>query len=639
MFCDLVGSTSLSEQLDPEEYREVVRAYQETCDAVIQRYDGRLAQYLGDGILVYFGYPAAHEDDAQRAVRTGSEILTGLQFLNAQLPPALQACLPHPIQVRLGVHTGPVVVGEIGGGERQEMLALGETPNVAARLQGIAEPNTVVVSASTQRLLLGLFDCQDLGRQELRGISVLLQVYRVLSESRAQSRLEVEISAGKLTPLVGPANEVGLVLERWTAAQAGDGQVVLASGEPGIGKSRLVQEVKERLVQQHALCLEFRCSPYAQNSAFAPVLTHLQRLLQFERDDLPQDKLAKLQQTLTRYLFPQPDTLSLLAGLLSLPHPESAPALTLSPQKQKQKTQEALVAWLVEEAERRPVYCVWEDLHWADPSTLELLSLLLDQVPTVRMLVLLTARPEFVPPWSSRTHMIPLFLARLPRTQAREMIEKVTGGKPLPAEVQQQIVSKTDGVPLFVEELTKMVLESGIVREQDGDYTLTGPLPPLAIPTTLHDSLMARLDRLATAREVAQMGATLGREFSYELLQAVSPMEESSLRQALAKLVEAEVLYQRGLPPQARYIFKHALIQDTACQSLLKSKRQQYHKQIAQMLENGFLRRKKPSPNCWLTTTPRRVSLSKRFGIGRRRDKGLSNARLMWKRLLTSAKG
>ncbi len=486
MFCDLVGSTALSARLDPEELREVVRTYHRVSAEAIDHFEGHIAQHLGDGLLVYFGYPTAHEDDAQRAVRAGLGIVAAIQQA-----PLLQH---HGVQVRLGIHTGLVVVGEIGSG-KHEQLALGDTPNIAARLQGLAEPNTVVVSAATQRLIAGFFDCHDGGLQSLKGISAPVQVYRVLSESSAQSRLEVEVSTGRLTPLVGRAHEVGLILERWTASQAGDGQVVLLSGEPGIGKSRLVQEVKERLIQQEATCMEFRCSPYAQNSAFSPVLAHLQRVLHFARDDTPQGKLTKLQQTLTRYHFPQADTLSLLTALLSLPHPEGAPPLTLSPQKQKQKTQEALVTWLVEEAERRPVYCVWEDLHWADPSTLELLGLLLDQAPTARLLVLLTARPEFTPPWSSRTHLTPLSLARLPHTQTTEMIEKVTGGKPLPTEVQQQIVSKTDGVPLFVEELTKMVLESGIVREQDGSYTLTGLLPPLAIPTTLHDSLMARLER------------------------------------------------------------------------------------------------------------------------------------------------
>jgi predicted ATPase/class 3 adenylate cyclase len=588
MFCDLVGSTALSEQLDPEEWREVVRAYQATCAEVIGRYDGHIAQYLGDGLLVYFGYPAAHEDDAQRAVRAGLSILAELPQLNARLQSTVGTHSRAPLQIRIGIHTGLVVVGEIGGGVKRELLALGETPNLAARLQGLAEPDTVVISAATQRLIRGLFECEDLGLQTLKGVSAPVRVYRVLSESSTQSRLEAEASAGKLTSLVGRAHEVGLIVERWAAAQAGDGQVVLLSGEPGIGKSRLVQEVKERVVQAGATCLEFRCSPYYQNSAFSPVLAHLQQVLHFQRDDTPQVKLDKLHQTLARYRFPQTDTLPLLAALLSLPQPSDTSLLNLSPQKQKQKTQEALVAWLVEEAERAPVYCAWEDLHWVDPSTLELLGLLLDQVPTTRLLVLLTARPEFTPPWTSRTHLTPLTLARLPRTQAAEMIDKVVGGKPLPTEVQQQIVIKTDGVPLFVEELTKMVLESGVVRETDGRYTLTGPLLPLAIPTTLHDSLMARLDRLATVKEVAQLGATLGREFSYELLQAVSPADELTLQQALAKLVEAEVLYQRGQLPQARYVFKHALIQDAAYQSLLKSMRQQYHQQIAHVLEKRF---------------------------------------------------
>ncbi|HKA54973.1 MAG TPA: adenylate/guanylate cyclase domain-containing protein, partial [Candidatus Binatia bacterium] len=296
MFCDLVGSTALSEQLDPEELREVVRAYQETCTDVIQRYEGYIAQHLGDGLLVYCGYPIAHEDDAQRAVRTGLEIVEALRLLNTRLP--------HPVQVRIGIHTGLVVVGAIGGGAKHEILALGETPNLAARLQGLAEPNTVVISAATQRLIAGFFDCHDGGLQSLKGVSAPVQVYRVLSESSAQSRLEIEVSMGKLTPLVGRTNEVGLILERWAAARAGDGQVVLLSGEPGIGKSRLVQEVKERVVQQGALGLEFRCSPYAQNSAFAPVLAHLQRVLQFERDDAPPVKLTKLQQTLVSYRFP-----------------------------------------------------------------------------------------------------------------------------------------------------------------------------------------------------------------------------------------------------------------------------------------------------------------------------------------------
>jgi class 3 adenylate cyclase/predicted ATPase len=606
MFCDLVGSTALSEQLDPEEWREVVRAYQQTCAEVVSRFDGHIAQYLGDGLLIYFGYPTAHEDDAQRAVRAGLEIVAALQK-QVSSPLRGEACPEpsrrgqgegvvgatgrSPLQVRIGIHTGLVVIGDIGASGRTEQLALGDTPNIAARLQGLAEPNTVVISAATHRLIAGFFDCHDNGLQSLKGVSAPVQVYCVLNESSVQSRLEVEVSTGRLTPLVGRTHEVGLILERWTAAQAGNGQVVLLNGEPGIGKSRLVQEVRERLLQQEAAYLEFRCSPYHQNSALYPVITHLQRLLGFQSGDSPEEKLHKLEVGARRAVPLQPEAISFLAALLSLPHPEGAPPLTLSPQKQKQKTQEALVAWLVEEAERAPVYCVWEDVHWADPSTLEFLGFLLDQVPTTHLLVLLTARPEFTPPWSSRTHLTPLTLARLPRTQAAEMIEKVTGGKSFPAEVQHQIVSKTDGVPLFVEELTKMVLESGLLREEGGQYVGAhggAPIPPLAIPATLHDSLMARLDRLATVKEIAQLGATLGREFSYELIHAVAPGDEANLQRALAKLVEAEVLYQRGLPPQARYIFKHALIQDAAYQSLLKSRRHQYHQQIAQVLEERF---------------------------------------------------
>jgi predicted ATPase len=510
---------------------------------------------------------------------------------------AANAPLPHgrgsefqSLQVRIGIHTGLVVVGEMGGGEKREQLALGDTPNIAARVQGIAEPDTVVISAATQRLVAGLFECQDLGPQTLRGISTPLSVYRVVRESVPQSRFEVAVGRG-LTPLVGREEELGLLRRRWEQAKEGAGQVVLLSGEAGIGKSRLVQTLKEQVTAEGATRIEFRCSPYHQNSAFYPIIEHLQRLLQFAPHDSPQTKLAKLQQTLAMYRFPQADTLPLLAALLSLPHPEGAAPLTLSPQKQKQRTQEALVAWIVEEAEKAPVYCAWEDLHWADPSTLELLTLYLEQIPTTRIFTVLTFRPEFTPPWGSRSYFTPLTLNRLGRQQVEAMVRQVTGGKVLPPEVLQQIVAKTDGVPLFVEELTKTVLESGVVREEDGRYVGAhggAPIPPLAIPSTLQDSLMARLDRLAPVKEIAQLGATLGREFSYELLAAVSPLEAAVLQQGLKRLVEAELVYQRGLVPQAIYLFKHALIRDTAYQSLLKSKRQQLHQQIAQVLAERF---------------------------------------------------
>ena len=592
MFCDLVGSTALSEQLDPEELREVVRAYQQVSATVIGRFAGHIAQYLGDGLLVYFGYPLAHEDDAQRAVRAGLEIVGVLRGQGSgvggqEKQQYLTVRLSQPLQVRIGIHTGLVVVGEMGGGGKHEQLALGDTPNIAARVQGVAEPDTVVISAATHRLIEGYFTCRALGAQTLKGLSTPVPVYQVLGESGVQSRFEVAITTG-LTPLVGREQEVGLLLERWEQVKEGAGQVVLLSGEAGIGKSRLVQALKEQVARGAHARIECRCSPYYQNSALYPVIEHLQRLLQFRREDTPQEKLRKLEETLGQYAFARREAVPLFASLLSLPLPNLYPPLTLTPQKQKQKTLEAVLAWLLEEAERQSTLSVWEDLQWADPSTLEFLNLLIDQAPTARILVLLNFRPDFSPPWATRLHLTQLTLSRLARKQVEVMIERVTGGKALPAEVLGQLVTKTDGVPLFVEELTKMVLESGLLREADSSYELTGPLPPLAIPATLQDSLMARLDRLATVREVAQLGATLGREFPYELIQAVSPLDEASLQRDLARLVEAELLYQRGQPPQARYIFKHAMIQEAAYQSLLKSRKQQYHRRIAQVLEERF---------------------------------------------------
>src|SRR5262245_41073472 len=582
MFCDLVGSTPLAEQLDPEDLREVVHAYQTTCTAVVHRFGGYIARYVGDALLVYFGYPQAHEDDPQQAVRAGLGIVEAVQTLS---PPHVQ--LPQALQVRIGIHTGLVVVGELGGRDDREAMALAETPNIAARVQGQAQPNTVVISAATYRLVEGLFECEDRGRPELKGVSTPLVLYRVIKEGEAQSRFQVVARKG-LTPLVGREHEYSLLRERWERAKEGAGQVVLLSGEPGIGKSRLIEALKETLEHEGARCLELRCSPYAQNSALQPVIEHLQRRLHFRPDELPEAKLEKLQQALSRSRFPQADTLPLLASLLSLPQPEGYPPLSLSPQKQKEKTQEALVAWLCEEAKQQAVTYAWEDLHWADPSTLELLTLFLAQVPTTRLLAMMTFRPEFTPPWGPRSYLSQLTLSRLGRSQVELMVEKVTGGKALPREVVRQIASKTDGVPLFVEELTKMVVESDLVREVDGRYELNGPLPPLAIPSTLQDSLMARLDRLATVREIAQVGATIGREFNYDLLQAVSPLDEETLRGRLRQLVEAELVYQSGVPPQARYLFKHALVQDTAYQSLLKSRRQQLHQQVAQVLAEQF---------------------------------------------------
>ena len=585
LFCDLVDSTTLAGHLDPEDLREVVQAYHQTCAAVIHQYDGYIAQYLGDGILVYFGYPLAHEDDAQRAVRTGLGILRAMAPLNARLP------LPpgERLAVRLGIHTGLVVVGEVGEGTRHEPLALGETPNLAARLQGLAAPNTLVISAATWQLLSGFFAYQALGPVRLKGRAQPLEVYQVLSETTARSRLEAAGRTG-LTPLVGREQEVGLLRERWAQVKDGSGQVVLLSGEAGIGKSRLVQVLQEQVATEAQAWLTLcQCVPYYQHTALYPLIELLERVaLRFEREESPSQKLRKLEGFVVQYGLPLAEAVPLLASLLSLPLTADYAPLAMSPEQQKQQTLHALLTIFLRIASQQPVLFVMEDLHWVDPSTLEFLSLLVDQGPTARILALFTFRPDFRLPWTGRAHFTQVTLARLPRRQAAELTGRVAHGKVLPAEVVEQIVAKTDGVPLFVEELTKMVLESGLLQEREERYELTGPLPPLAIPATLQDALMARLDQLASAKAVAQLGATIGREFTYELLRAVAPLDELELWRGLVQLVQAEVLYQRGALPQAIYLFKHALIQEAAYQSLLRRTRQQYHQRIAQVFAERF---------------------------------------------------
>ena len=586
MFCDLVGSTALSEQFDPEELRDLIRAYQHACSEVIARFNGPIAKYLGDGLLAYSGYPQAHEDDAQRAVRAGLGIVAAMGTLNAEHGRSAKTAVS--LKVRLGVHTGLVVVGEMGGGEFRERDAIiGDTPNTASRLQELAEPDSVVISAATYQLVHGLFDCEALGSRPLKGLSTPVQVYRVLRETEAQSRFDVAMLSG-LTPLIGREHESGILAERWERARYGEGQVMLLNGEPGIGKSRLVHAFKERVAAEPAKWFECHCSPYHQNSALHPVIDLLQTMMGFHNLDEPAAKLAKLERELKDRALPLSRCMPLLASMLSLPLPEGYPRLTLTLEAQREENYLAVQSWLLSIAEQQAVALVFEDLHWADPSTLELLGRLVEQVPTARLLTIVTYRPEFTPQWPNRSHFATITLSRLPRAQSEAMVQNVTGGKALPPAVFDEIVARTDGVPLFVEELTKMVLESGLVRERDGHYELSGPLPPLAIPSTLQDSLTARLDRLGSAREVAQLAATLGRDFSYDLLRAISINSDADLLKALATLVEAEVLYRRGVMTQARYFFKHALIRDSAYESLLKSKRQQLHSRIARVLEEQF---------------------------------------------------
>jgi class 3 adenylate cyclase/predicted ATPase len=584
LFCDLVGSTQLSGQLDPEDLRAVVRAYQEAAAAVIARYEGYIAQYLGDGLLVYFGFPTAHEDEARRAVHTGLGIVQAITTLNTHLV----AQYGVQLAVRLGIHTGPVVVGVMGGGGRHEHLALGETPNVAARLQALAPANTVMLSAVTARLVQGTFALEDMGTHALHGVAEPMTLSRV-RDLLARPSHDEEFVAVAVPVLVGREEESGLLRRRWEQSRAGLGQVVFVSGEAGIGKSALVESLRVQVRAEGLPRIAYHCSPYHTTSALYPVIIHIEHLLQFASDDPPATRLAKLEAGLQPYDLPLAEVVPLFAGLLSVPLPaERYMALTLSPQQQKQQTLDALVAWMVAEAERHPVLVAWEDLHWADPTTLEVLGLVIEQAPTVPMLHVLTYRPEFSPPWPQRSHITPLVLNRLERPQVEALITQRAGGKTLPAEVVQHIVAKTDGVPLYVEELTKMLLASPLLREEVDQYVLTGPLRTVAIPDTLQDALMARLDQLNKAKEVAQLGAVLGREFPYELLAAIASQDANTLQEELGQLVAAELLYQRGRPPRARYIFKHALIQDAAYASLLKSTRQQVHQQIAEVLETRF---------------------------------------------------
>jgi len=505
-----------------------------------------------------------------------------------ELNSRLQQAKGIQLAIRVGIHTGLVVIGELGGQGRQEQLALGEVPNIASRVQGLAEPNTILISADTYRLIQGYFACQELGVQTLRGVAEPIAVYRVLSESGVYSRLDVAQTRG-LTPLVGREQEVGLLLERWNQVKDGQGHVVLLTGDPGIGKSRLVQMLKDHVVKEPHTRWECRSAEYSQNTALFPLTDLFQRLWRFEAHETPHAKFAKLEQALSQYRLPVEDTVPLFAPLLSLPVPENRyPLLNLSPQRQRQKTLETIVAILLELAERQPVLFILEDLHWTDPTTLELLNLVLDQTPTASMLVLLTCRPYFQPAWHHRSYLSEITVNRLPHAQVEQIVTGMTNGKTFPAAVLQQIIAKTDGVPLFVEELTKAIVESGHLKEVDDHYELIGSLSTFAIPATLQDSLMARLDRLVTAKGIAQFGATIGRQFSYELLQAVSQLDASTLQRELGRLVEAEIVYQRGLPPQSTYVFKHALIQDAAYESLLKSTRQHYHQHIAQVLESQF---------------------------------------------------
>jgi len=580
MICDLVGSTALSARLDPEEMRAVMDAYHAACARIVQAYDGFLGDFRGDGILAYFGYPRAHEDDAERTVRAGLEIIAAVARLETQAA--------EPLAVRIGIATGLVVVGALGGGGTLwENALIGETPNLAARLEGLAVPGTIVVAASTRRLLGDLFCLRDLGRHEVKGIAEPVGAWAVESVSDSESRFEAARAAG-LTDLIGREAEINFLLERQRLAWNGEGQIVLISGEAGIGKSRLAEALAERIGGERYTRLRYQCSPYHTNSALRPIMTQLERAAGFKADDTSEQRLDKLQALLAVDASRVEAVVPLLAALLSIPFGERYPPLALSPTQQRRRTLAALLDQFEALARRRPILLLFEDLHWADATSLELLNLTVERVRRLPVLILFTFRAEFEPPWVGLPNVGILTLGRLDRSEVESIVAQVTGGRMLPAEVMEQIVAKTDGNPLFVEELTKAVLEAGILVEDAEGYRLDGPLPPLAIPETLQDSLMARLDRLAPVREIAQIGAAIGREFSYSLMRALVGRDESALKHALAQLEQAELVFRRGEAPEAVYSFKHGLVRDAAYESLLKSRRHQLHGQIARTLEERF---------------------------------------------------
>jgi class 3 adenylate cyclase/predicted ATPase len=575
MFADLVGSTALSARLDPEELRDIIGAYHRRCAEVITSSVGFVAKYLGDGVLAYFGYPQAHEEDAEQAVRAGLALIDAVAKLHASQATSLR--------VRVGIATGLVVVGDLlGEGAAQEEAVIGETPNLAARLQALAEPNTVVIADNTRRLLGGLFDYCDLGPLAIAGLDHPVHVWRVLGASLVGSRFEALRAAS--TPLVGREEEIALLIRRWERAKAGDGSVVLIAGEPGIGKSRIAQTLLEQLGKEPHTRLRYFCSPHYQNSALYPSIAQLERAAGFRREDTDEQRLEKLEAILAQGTNDLREAVPLLADLLNIPTGDRYPPLNFTPRKRKERTLLAQLAQVEGLAAQQPVLMVFEDVHWSDPTTRESLDLLIDRIPSLRVLLVLTFRPEFALPWGGRPHVTMLNLNRLARRQRAEMIAHVTGGKPLPKEIADQIIDRTDGVPLFVEELTKAVIESGVLTDAGDHFMVTGALAPLTIPTSLHASLLARLDRLAPVREVAQIGAALGRSFSHELISAVAEMPQQQLDQALVQLVRAELMFRRGTPPDAEYTFKHALVQDAAYSTLLRSRRQQIHARIAESI-------------------------------------------------------
>ncbi len=576
MFSDLVGSTGLSVRMDPEDLRQVISAYQKCVAETVHRFGGFVARYLGDGVLVYFGYPQAHEDDAERAVRAALELVAAVAGLETR--PSQQ--------IRVGIATGLVVVGHlIPSGESEERGMVGETPNIAARLQAIAEPNTVTIAESTRRLLNDLFNLEDLGTRELKGLAEPVRAWAVLRARSVASRFEA-LHPTALPPLVGREEEFELLRRRWFKAADGEGQVVLLSGEAGIGKSRLTIAFMGLLAGEPHIRLRYFCSPQHTNSAFYPIIGQMERAAELAPSDTLQAKLDKLDLLLKQTSTSVQDA-ALIAEMLSLPNDGRYPVLELTSQQRRERTLDALIRQMEALACSHPVLMVLEDLHCADPTSLEVFGRTVSEVAGHRVLLIVTFRPEFEPPWIGQPHVTALTIGRLTRRQVDAIIDQVIGSKSLAASIRQDIIERSDGIPLFVEEITKAVLEagsSGAVQET----VAAVPSPTLAVPATLHASLMARLDRLGPAKELAQIGAAIGREFSHALLAAVVCKPERELRSGLERLIRAGLLFRQGTPPYATYLFKHALVRDSAYSTLLREPRRALHASIAETLESQF---------------------------------------------------
>jgi class 3 adenylate cyclase len=577
MFTDLVGSTALSTKLDPEDLRSVIGAYHKCVSESVARFDGFVAKYMGDGVLVYFGYPQAHEDDAERSVRAALALIEAVGKLRVQ----------GPLQVRIGVATGLVVVGDlVGSGEAQERGVVGETPNLAARLQGIAAPNTVVIAEGTRRLLGHLFELEDLGPKDLRGIARSARAWAVIQARLVESRFEALRATG-LTALVGREEELELLFRRWARAKTGEGQAVLIAGEAGIGKSRLTAALLERLAGEPHTRLRYFCSPQHTDSSLYPIMGRMERAARFTHHDTPQARLNKLDAVLAQTSTSIEDA-ALFAEMLSLPNDGRYPTLDLTPEQRRHRTLEALTAQLTELASQQPVLMIFEDVHWIDPTSLEALGRIVDRIKALPALLIVTLRPEFNAPWVGQSHVTSLTLNRLGEREAAAIIAHLLGNKGvLAADVIAQIVERTDGIPLFVEEMTKAVLEAE--SESAARQTVAAVSSPArAVPPSLHASLMARLDRLGSAKEAAQIGAAIGREFPYALLAAVVNKREEELRSGVDRLIDAGLLFQQGVPPHATFRFKHALIQDAAYGTLLRETRRDLHARIAKILNENF---------------------------------------------------